>query len=198
MGADRELERRKRELRRIVRDARAALPDGERRTRSRQVADHLRRLDEVLGASTVAAYVATPREVDVDDLLRELLAGGATLLLPWVDGARVHLAQVTDLDADLVAGYRGVREPRAALRRPVDPSAADVVLVPGVAFDVSGRRLGAGGGHLDRLLAEVGPRPLRIGLAFGVQVVDEVPTQPHDAPVDLVVTEAGVVDARRS
>lgn len=196
MEADPEVDARKRALRLRARGLRATLTESDRRARSELVAGHLGALHEVAVAATVAAYAATPREVDVDLLLRRLLAGHTELLLPWVDSAGVHLARVADLEADLATGYRGVREPRAQLRRAVPPSRADVVLVPGLAFDRAGRRLGAGGGHLDRLLASAGPAPVRIGVAFASQLVAQVPTEPHDERVHLVVTEAGVVDAR--
>ncbi|MDQ4006282.1 MAG: 5-formyltetrahydrofolate cyclo-ligase, partial [Actinomycetota bacterium] len=90
-------------------------------------------------------------------------------------------------------GY-GPREP--ARRIPVDPLTVDVVVAPGLAFDRLGHRLGYGGGHYDRYLGRLGEGALRIGVAFSLQLVDRVPTEPGDRPVDIVVTDAGVIEAR--
>ncbi len=68
----------------------------------------------------------------------------------------------------------------------------DAVLVPGLAFDLNGRRLGRGGGHYDRFLVRLRPDCLRVGVCFEGQIVDTVPADPWDQPVDAVVTEAGV------
>jgi 5-formyltetrahydrofolate cyclo-ligase len=81
----------------------------------------------------------------------------------------------------------------AAAPHPVDPSAVDVVIVPGLAFTPGGRRLGQGGGWYDRFLARIRGDCLTIGVGFDVQVVDALPIEPHDVTLDLVVTESGVV-----
>jgi 5-formyltetrahydrofolate cyclo-ligase len=104
----------------------------------------------------------------------------------------LRLYEVRDLAGDLKPGTCGIREPRPNRCPPADPDSLDFALIPGVAFDERARRLGYGGGFYDRLLAGGLPEgtPLVSG-AFGVQIVDEVPFDPHDAPVDLVVTERG-------
>ena len=76
---------------------------------------------------------------------------------------------------------------------PVEPTSVDVVVVPGLAFTAAGHRLGQGVGWYDRFLAGTRADCLKIGVGFDVQVVDEVPTEPHDVPLDLVITESGVV-----
>jgi 5-formyltetrahydrofolate cyclo-ligase len=77
-----------------------------------------------------------------------------------------------------------------------DPTAVDVVIVPGVAFTPDGARLGQGGGWYDRFLAEVRPECTSIGVGFDPQVVDVLPTEPHDIRLDCVVTESGVAVPR--
>lgn len=84
----------------------------------------------------------------------------------------------------------GVRSPLVGAV--VDAASIDVILVPGLGFDRSGRRLGRGGGHYDRLLAMLPPTTPRIGVCFACQVVDSIPDEPHDARVDMVVSDAGV------
>jgi 5-formyltetrahydrofolate cyclo-ligase len=191
----------KRALRRVVRAARDARSPAQRAAASRAVAARLAALPELAAARRLVAYAATPREVDLDDWLRQRLADGTELYLPWVaadarDGPGVRLARVTDL-AELAPGWRGLREPRhAAGEQGVDPAVADAAVVPGLAFDPQGMRLGQGGGHLDRLLAALRPGALVVGVAFDVQVVDgPLPEEPHDVRMDIVVTEHRVLRA---
>jgi 5-formyltetrahydrofolate cyclo-ligase len=149
-------------------------------------------LPEVQAARALLAYAAFGSEVDLDDVLRTLMARGAGVFLPWVDGADLQVARVRDLEADLAPGWRGVREPRVSDRLPARPDRVQVALVPGVAFDREGHRLGYGGGHFDRLLARLRPGTPKIGVAFAVQVLDRVPAVAHDVPVDVLVTEEGI------
>ncbi len=138
------------------------------------------------------AYASFGTELRSDELLRRVLAAGKVLLLPRVERGGLCLYEVRDLAGDLKPGTWGIREPRPDRCRPADPGSVTFALIPGVAFDERARRLGYGGGFYDRLLAGGLPEgtPLASG-AFGVQIVDEVPVDPHDAPVDLVVTERG-------
>jgi len=92
---------------------------------------------------------------------------------------------------DLVAGAFGVREPGAGARR-IEVAALEVLLVPGLAFDETGMRLGRGGGFYDRLLALPDLRARLVGVCFEVQVLPELPVEAHDRAVDAVVTENGV------
>lgn len=179
-------------LRSAVLAARAALPAEQRAAASAVVHRRLQGLPELRAARAVLAYAAFGAEVDLDPWLQALLATGAGVFLPWVDGQQLGIARVCDLDADLVPGWRGVREPRAIGRRPARPDRLDAVVTPGVAFDRSGRRLGYGGGHFDRLLSTLRPETPVVGVAFEIQIIDAVPTATHDRAVDVVVTEAAV------
>lgn len=186
----------KAELRRRAQQARGALGANHRTEASAAICDHLLTLPEVAQARAVAGYASTGSEVDLDPVLVHLLREGRAVALPWVDGPAIEMALVGDLSGDLVAGWRGVREPRQALRTPVPPGAVDLVLVPGLAFDRSGTRLGYGGGHFDRFLARVPAETPVIGAAFAVQVLDHLPREDHDVSVHAVVTESGVLRTR--
>ncbi|MGH8896399.1 MAG: 5-formyltetrahydrofolate cyclo-ligase [Egibacteraceae bacterium] len=184
-------------LRSAVLAARAALPAEQRAAASAVVHRRLQGLPELRAARAVLAYAAFGAEVDLDPWLQGLLTTGAGVFLPWVDGQQLGIARVCDLDADLVPGWRGVREPRAIGRRPARPDRLDAVVAPGVAFDRSGRRLGYGGGHFDRLLSTLRPETPVVGVAFEIQIIDAVPTTTHDRAVDVVVTEAAVYRGAR-
>jgi len=132
-------------------------------------------------------------EWDARTLIEHALASGRHVALPRVDAARrmLELHRVDVPARDLVAGFRGIPEP-AAHCPTADPAALEWALVPGLAFDGSGRRLGYGGGYYDRLLPLLPRHCWRAAGAFDGQWVAHVPAAPHDARVDLVVTESGV------
>lgn len=183
----------KRELRRRLRAARQGLGPGVRAAASARVRNRVAALPEVAGDGPVVAYAAAEAEVDLDPWLSALLAAGRPVWLPRVAGEDLEVAPVHTLADDLMAGFRGLREPRAPA---VPAEAAAVVVVPGVGFDVAGGRLGQGGGHVDRLLARLDrSRTAVVGVAFDVQVVAAVPREAHDRPVDVVVTESRVLRA---
>jgi 5-formyltetrahydrofolate cyclo-ligase len=172
--------------------ARAAMPAAERAAASAAIRARLEELPELRAARAVLGYAAFGSEVDLDPWLQALLDRGAGVFLPWVDGQHLGIARIDDLDGDLVPGWRGVREPRAIGRRPARPDRLEAVVTPGVAFDRRGRRLGYGGGHFDRLLATLPDVIPVVGVAFDLQVLDTVPTAPHDRAVSVVVTERAV------
>ena len=180
-------------LRRAVLRRRDALTEGERALLGARIVATVLDLRAYGDAGVVLAYASFGTELQTDELLRRVLAGGKTLLLPRVGRGGLVLYEVRDLAGDLEPGTWGIREPVPDHCPLADPRGVDFALIPGVAFDGRGRRLGYGGGFYDRLLAGGlrGGTP-RVAGAFGVQIVDEVPTGPHDAPVDLVVTEKEV------
>ncbi|CAA9471489.1 MAG: 5-formyltetrahydrofolate cyclo-ligase [uncultured Rubrobacteraceae bacterium] len=177
-------------LRRAVLLRRDALPEGERALLGGRIVRAVLDLPTYENAGVVLAYASFGTELQTDGFLRRVLADGKTLLLPRVDRGALGLYEVRDPAVDLEPGRWGIREPKPDRCSPVEPGSVEFALVPGVAFDRRGRRLGYGGGFYDRLLAGGLPEgtPLVSG-AFGVQILAEVPTDPHDAPVDLVVTE---------
>jgi 5-formyltetrahydrofolate cyclo-ligase len=139
----------------------------------------------------VLGFAAFGGELPTDPTMAAILAAGKRLLLPYVDGTSLLAAEVATVD-DLAPGYRGIREPIE--RTPLDPAVASVVLVPGVAFDGRGRRLGYGGGFYDGFLAGLPSTTRRIGLCFDLQVVDAVPAGARDEPVHAVITERRAID----
>ncbi len=184
----------KADLRRRMRRLRAALDPAQRAAASRAIAAHLSGLPELAGARHVLAYAATPAEVDLDAWFRGLLAAGRDVSFPVVAGADLHAARVVDPDRDLGPGWRGLREPPASAPR-TDPALIDLAVVPGLAFDRRGGRLGQGGGHLDRLLARLRPAATVVGVAFDVQRLPPgtlLPAEDHDVGMAMVVTETGV------
>jgi len=180
---------RKRACRMAARDARRAIAPDVRADASAAIAGLVERLPEMDAVRTALAYGAMPDEVDAAPLIAALRARGVRIALPRVDGERLTL-HWHDGDAPLATGSFGLAEPQPDAP-PADPAEIDLVIVPGVAFDHACNRLGMGAGYYDRLLAEM-PRTVSVGVAFDEQVIDEVPCEPHDLPLDAVVTPSGV------
>ncbi|MFF3696689.1 5-formyltetrahydrofolate cyclo-ligase [Streptomyces sp. NPDC002221] len=182
-------------LRRTLLDARKRLTADELLTASLALADRALALPELAAAGTVAAYVSVGSEPGTRALVRALHARGVRVLLPV-------LLPDNDLDWAPYAGPehlrpagRGLLEPDGERLGPDAVTAADAVLLPGLAVDARGMRLGRGGGSYDRVLARVeasGRAPSLVVLLYANEVVARVPEEPHDHPVQAVVTPYGV------
>jgi 5-formyltetrahydrofolate cyclo-ligase len=147
---------------------------------------------------TVLFYVrAFPEELDTRSLIGDALVLGKRVVCPRVDRLerRLMLFQIASSEQDLEPGILGIPEPRPTCPL-VEPSDIDWALIPGLAFDPHCNRLGRGGGHYDRLMPLLRPDAPRWALGFDCQLVDEIPVEPHDVPVDGVATPNAVV--RRS
>ena len=183
----------KAELRRLALAARAAAPD--REARSVRIGEQVLALPEYAAARAVAAYVGVGDEVATSDLIVAALADGKRVAVPWCDGDELRLTWIEGLD-DLAPAPFGLLEPPSDVRirpeRVMQPRSADLLLVPGVAFDRRGARVGHGRGYYDRLLRRCRPDAARVALGFECQVFDQVPAGAGDEPVDCLVTEARV------
>jgi 5-formyltetrahydrofolate cyclo-ligase len=176
---------RKRALRSTLIAERARLSPEEREQRSRRIAERAEKLEAVAGGRLVALYAPLGTEVDALELAR-LLGGLRTVYPRTVPGSR-RLAFARCAPRDLVRGPLGAREPPADARQ-VDPGDIQCVVLPGIGFSLDGYRLGRGGGYYDATLRD-NPGASRIALAFDVQLLPEVPHEPHDVRLDAVVTE---------
>jgi len=180
----------KQETRRVLLARRRSVPRDTISDASRAVSAALRTLPELAGHRHVLLYAADPDEVSVDALLEDPPAGWSLLLPRVVDGTLVAVPHTPG--RPLVTGFRGIREPSGP---PLDTARGghpiDTVIVPGVAFTPSGARLGRGAGMYDRLLPRL-PGTVRIGVCMESFVVDDLPREPHDVAVDILVTDASV------
>lgn len=161
----------------------------DRAERSRAIAERAVSIPELMSARTVALYAPLNTEVDPAEIERRLAAAGVRVAYPRVQQTGRILAFAECAPQALVRGPLGALEPPASART-IGLGAIDAVLMPGVAFSVDGLRLGRGGGYYDATLKLVPVYALRIGLGFDVQVVPSLPREPHDVPLDVVVTEA--------
>jgi 5-formyltetrahydrofolate cyclo-ligase len=177
----------KRDLRTRVRAARWALPDDVKRASASAVAEAVLAVPGIESARAVLGYISTPEELDPAPLLATLRQRGVRVALPRVDDpGRLTLHWFEDGDT-LVRSDFGILEPPADAPA-ADPAELDLVLMPGVAFDATCNRLGYGGCYYDNLLPLLHPDALTVGLAFDIQLVDDVPIESHDLRPRWVVT----------
>jgi 5,10-methenyltetrahydrofolate synthetase len=185
-------------MRAAVIAARDLLDSPRRAQASDAITAALLRLPAQAGARTLLSYASFGSEFDTQAFNEHVLASGRSLLLPRVDRAirRLRLYAVASLTDDLLPGVWGIREPDPARCREASIEEVDFILVPGVAFDASGGRLGYGGGFYDRLLGNARPDVPKVAGAFAVQVVDTVPVEDHDCRVTTLVTENATIAIR--
>jgi 5-formyltetrahydrofolate cyclo-ligase len=199
----------KQAIRAILRESRDQLPSGEHAVLSGEIGHSLiahilqpmtKRLQRPL---TVMGFMPFRSEVDVVPVLDWCWQAGHTVVLPRVDrhSRDMRVYRIAG-DEELETGAWGIREPKADLPELDSLAAIDVVLVPGLAFDLKLGRLGYGGGYYDRFLEKFTgpglPGPLKVAPAFELQLIPEVPTETHDFRLDLIVTESrkiGSIDA---
>jgi 5-formyltetrahydrofolate cyclo-ligase len=191
-----EVRRRKADLRARLLAARAELSPQARDEGGRSVRDALLELPEMGMAGTVAAYYSIGTEPDTRRLLYALWKRGTYVLLPLLqpDG-ELDWASYEGPDS-LVPGPHGLLEPGEPARGADAVARADVVLVPALAVDASGNRLGRGGGSFDRALARVGPLIPVIALLYDEELLDAIPAEPHDRPVNAIARPATGVTRR--
>ncbi|MFE5258491.1 5-formyltetrahydrofolate cyclo-ligase [Streptomyces coelicoflavus] len=189
----------KRTLRRGFLAARNRLTPNDVREAGDALAVRALGLPEVAGARTVAAYVSVGAEPGTLALLDALRARGVRVLLPaLLPDNDLDWGEYTGEDSLARVRHGGrmeLSEPAGERLGPEAVTRADVVLLPGVAVDGRGLRLGRGGGSYDRVLARLeaaGARPALLVLLYDREVVARVPAEPHDRPVDAVVTPSGV------
>ena len=184
----------KRRLRSEVLATRDGLAPEFRAHASRKIAARIEALPAYRDARAVLLTLPFRSEWDAALVAADALARGKLLAVPRVDIAVPMLRplRVRDLAGDIESGYRGVPEPRESCE-PVALAAIDFVIVPGAAFDETGRRLGYGGGFFDRLLPLISVAQ-RVAGAFEAQIVARVPATSHDIGVPIVITEQRLID----
>ena len=172
---------------------RRSIPPDERARLGGVVTERLASVPEVGAARTVLVFSSFGSEIPTGSLIERLADSGRTVLLPFLVEGRMDAGRIA-AGEPLAATEYGPAEPPH--RVPVDPGVVDLAVVPGLAFDRQGHRLGYGGGHYDRYLGRLRRGVPLVGICFHDQIVETVPHGPHDERVDLVVTDREVMDCR--
>ncbi len=181
------------EIRKRLIAMRNAIPREEIEAKSRAIQGRVTELEEIRSASTLMIFLSFGSEVLTDDLILWCWGEGKRVCVPFCrPESRELTACRIDGFGDLETGHYGIREPNEGLLRPVEGEKIEAILVPAVAFDRRGYRVGYGGGYYDRFLPQA-PRAAKIGVAFASQIIEKIPVDGYDLPVDMIVTEKEVI-----
>jgi 5-formyltetrahydrofolate cyclo-ligase len=163
----------------------------DRQKRSLIIEKKLFSLEAFKKAKLICFYVSLSSEVDTFSMIDRALKIGKEVVVPLTDveNKKLKLYQIKSRKKDLKEGAFGILEPDPKKTRLVDASTLDCVIVPGVVFDTHRHRIGRGRGFYDRFLEGLDPGILKIGLGFSFQVIQKIPNENHDQPVDLVLTD---------
>lgn len=159
--------------------------------RSRPIIEQLARLPEYAASQCVMLYWSCHNEVHTHDLVRQALKDGKKVVLPRceTENGEIRPYEVKDLSRDLSVGCFGILEPGQRARELTDLSEIDVCVVPGIAFDCNGNRIGRGLGYYDRFLRKLDAKTQKIGVGYAFQIVNRIYPTDNDTSIDKVVTE---------
>lgn len=181
------IKERKKFLRREFLSRRSAIPHDERDRISCELVKKFLATEIFRASKVLMAYVSTPEELQLNELFAACFAEKKILAIPLIVGKGEMLAvEVPNFDA-LEVGAFNILTVKPALRKFLKPAQIDCVIVPGAAFDLSGGRLGLGGGYYDKFLPQA-VNAKKIALAYDFQLVDTLPLEAHDAKLDAVLT----------
>jgi 5-formyltetrahydrofolate cyclo-ligase len=173
---------------------RGSISPDQKKLKDSAIKNRLINLEELIDAKSVLMYVSFRTEVETIELLNGILCLGKTLVVPLVDSKQktLSLYEIKDI-TELEPGYMGIPEPNVNEDRKVELKDIDIVVIPGTGFDLKGNRLGYGGGYYDRLLANTKKDIPKVALAFEEQILDIVPSEPHDMKMDIIVTDERII-----
>lgn len=177
-------------IRKEIKDKLNKQKDTQRLRKSHLIKEKLFNLAEFKRAKCVMFYVATDKEVETEFMITAAKNFGKEIVVPTilVREKRMIASFIKDLKTELAPGPYGILQPKRECLRPAPGSKIDLVVVPGLAFDRQGRRLGRGRGYYDKFLASLSAHIPRIGLAFDFQVLKDLPAFSHDISVTKVIS----------
>ena len=175
-----------------MRAMRRALSQPEQEAAARAVDAQLSAFEPYRAARVVMAYMAFRGELSLEPLIQRAMEEGKTLVLPRCESDGIMTARRLRAMSELSPGAYGLLEPDASCEI-IAPAQIDLILVPGVAFDRMGHRLGQGAGYYDRFLPQT--QAVRVGVCHDFALLEHVPVKAHDIPMDYVMTTGGMIAA---
>ena len=183
----------KNQLKESILEKRNLLSKQEITERSNKIESALFNLEKYKKSRIVMFFVSFNSEVNTHEMIKQALKD-KTVVIPKVEHHGIEPSVIIDFDNLIPCGKFGILEPIEIMK--IAYKNINLVLVPGIAFDEEGHRIGYGLGFYDKFLKKV-PKAVKIGLAFDFQIVDKIPTEQHDVPVDFIVTEQRVIECKR-
>jgi len=182
-----------------IRGATLALRDGmtekKRSKKSRQIMNHLFDFANFLEAKIVLFYMNVNSEVVTEAMIQKAMDYEKGIILPWIDQKKKAIVplKIDDLSRDVQPGYRNIPEPIPQRCKAMPFEQIDLAIMPGIAFDERGGRIGHGTGFYDRLIPKLDVTTRKVALAFECQIVPQIPMEPHDRYIDIIITEKRII-----
>lgn len=185
----------KKEIRSFIKNKRNALTKEDVKDKSKLIVDSLLKTHAYKNANTIFSFISFGSEVETHELIRKMLEDKKTVGVPYTksNSRDMIVSKIDDFDRDLEEGFYNILSPRKDELRPIEPKDIDLVLVPGLAFDEKGYRVGYGGGYYDTFFEKAGDNPIKIGLCFDLQIIDSCPIGIYDVAVDYIITESKII-----
>jgi 5-formyltetrahydrofolate cyclo-ligase len=183
----------KKHLRTLIKQRLAEMAEETFRHYSREIQEQLFTLHSWQAAQTIAVTISNGREVDTTNIIKRAWQDKKRIVVPKCDPKTntMEFRQITSFD-QLERVFFGLLEPKVLETEKVSPHQIDLMIIPGICYDRMGYRIGYGGGYFDRYLTHY--KNDTLSLAFSTQIVEEVPTEPHDLPVSTIITECEVIN----
>lgn len=159
------------------------------------ITEKLIQMDVIKNANNIMLYLDFNNEVQTDELIKKLILLKKIISSPVtiIEDSKLIPHQIIDFENSIKVGAYGIREPKDDASPIVDIKDIDVVIVPSVAYDINCYRLGYGGGFYDRFLNNLRDDAITIGIAFDLQIFEDVPKESHDIQLDYIITESRVI-----
>ena len=190
-----EIRKKKQEIRNNIAKILEELSDKELSKKTKKIEDNLFEFANFLEAKIVLLYVNNKLEVTSRNIIKKCFDYNKIVILPAFDTKKykMKLMKVDDIDNDLTTGPRGILEPDINRCKIVPVDCIDLAIIPGVAFDEKGGRIGSGEGYYDRFIPKLSITTRKVALALECQIIQQVPVESHDKHVDIIITEERVI-----
>jgi len=185
----------KQALRKQLLDKRRLLSQQAILENSKKIADKLINFDKYQQSEKIMLYIATKLEVQTQEIIESAQKDNKRIYIPLIIQKKHDLipSLVDDFEKELALGNLGIVQPKEEFYRLISPSILDLVIVPGIAFTQQGHRLGRGGGYYDRFLNKLERHTYSVALAFEMQMIEKIPLEETDIPVDCIITEKRII-----
>jgi len=190
-----DLKAKKSEIRKSTRAKRDALSKKERSGKSAAIMEQLFDFANFLESRIILFYMSNNSEVDTEAMVRKALEIEKIVALPLIDRGKQEIVpfKVNNLEKDVRPGYRKIREPIPQRCKQVPVKHVNLAIIPGIAFDERGGRIGYGTGFYDRFIPRLDITTRKVALSFECQIVPQIPMEPHDRYTDIIITEKRII-----
>lgn len=174
-----------------MRAKRRALSKDDVKIKSDEIRNNLFKMECIKQAETICTFISAFKEPDTVEIIKELWGQGKKVIVPITDveSSTLSLSYISSME-DMEKGAYGILEPKTV--HTADENIIDVILVPGLAFDRNGGRMGFGKGYYDRLLEN--GKAIKIGICYDFQIFKKIPTESHDIPMNFIITEKEILE----